>query len=83
MGTFATGLFFHVPVANVPTVPSVSTVPAALLRFETRQLSGRLALETNRGGLNKYYHLYNSSITFKAMKESRIVHTIQCKKPLL
>jgi len=41
-----------------------------VLKIETTKLSGKLVLEANPGGMNKYYHLYNGSIPLSAVVES-------------
>lgn len=48
-----------------------------LLKIESNQLSGRLVLEANPGGTNKYYHLYEGSIPLKAVVE---VQKVEIKK---
>lgn len=47
-----------------------------VLKLETAKLSGKLVLEANPGGSNKYYHLYNGSIPKTAIVEV-IVHKKQ------
>lgn len=44
-----------------------------VLKLDTTQLQGRLALEANPGGTTKYYHLYQGSIPTKAVVEAIIV----------
>jgi uncharacterized protein (DUF952 family) len=46
-----------------------------VLKIETAKLSGKLVLEANPGGTNKYYHLYNGSIPLNAIVESKIKNT--------
>jgi uncharacterized protein (DUF952 family) len=43
-----------------------------LLKVDTRKLPGKLVLEANPGGTNKYYHLYNGSIPLSAVVESQV-----------
>lgn len=43
-----------------------------VLKIETAKLPGKLVLEANPGGTNKYYHLYNGSIPLSAIVESKI-----------
>jgi uncharacterized protein (DUF952 family) len=43
-----------------------------VLKIETAKLSGKLVLEANPAGTNKYYHLYNGSIPSNAIVESKI-----------
>jgi uncharacterized protein (DUF952 family) len=43
-----------------------------VLKIETAKLSGKLVLEANPGGTNKYYHLYNGSIPVSAIVESKV-----------
>lgn len=43
-----------------------------ILKIETDKLPGKLVLEANPGGTNKYYHLYNGSIPLNAIVESEI-----------
>lgn len=38
-----------------------------VLKIEATKLLGKLVLEANPGGVNKYYHLYNGSIPFEAI----------------
>ena len=38
-----------------------------VLKIDTKQLVGRLVHETNPGGSNKYYHLYDGYIPIKAV----------------
>lgn len=45
----------------------------AILKVQTDQLIGDLTYETNPGGINKYYHLYEGSIPLKAVVEARII----------
>ena len=44
-----------------------------ILKIETKQLPGRLVYETNPGGANKYYHLYDGSIPLKAVVEAKTI----------
>lgn len=49
-----------------------STVPEyVVLKLETAKLPGKLVLEANPGGAQKYYHLYNGSIPLSAVVESK------------
>ncbi len=43
-----------------------------VLKIDTRKLQGKLVLEANPGGTNKYYHLYNGSIPLSAVVESKV-----------
>lgn len=43
-----------------------------VLKIETAKLKGKLVLEANPGGTNKYYHLYNGSIPLSAVVETKI-----------
>jgi uncharacterized protein (DUF952 family) len=45
-----------------------------VLKLKAAKLRGRLVLEANPGGTNKYYHLYEGEILFSAIVESKIVH---------
>ena len=45
-----------------------------ILKLETAKLKGRVEFETNPGGTNKYYHLYNGTIPREAVVESKILH---------
>lgn len=40
-----------------------------LLKLVSRKLQGRLVYETNPGGTNRYYHLYEGSIPLDAVVE--------------
>ena len=40
-----------------------------VLKVETSQLSGNLEFETNPGGTNRYYHLYNGNIPLSSIVE--------------
>ena len=40
-----------------------------VLKLDTSKLPGKLVLEANPGGTNKYYHLYNGSIPLEAIVE--------------
>jgi uncharacterized protein (DUF952 family) len=40
-----------------------------VLKIETKKLPGKLVLEANPGGTNKYYHLYNGAIPLNAILE--------------
>ncbi|MFA6916795.1 MAG: DUF952 domain-containing protein [Parachlamydiales bacterium] len=42
-----------------------------LLKLEVSKLKGKLILEANPGGSNKYYHLYDGSIPKDAIVETR------------
>jgi uncharacterized protein (DUF952 family) len=44
-----------------------------VLKIDTKKLPGKLVLEANPGGENKYYHLYDGSIPLKAVVESEII----------
>ncbi|MDP3889067.1 MAG: DUF952 domain-containing protein [bacterium] len=44
-----------------------------LLTVETKKLPGRLMYESNPGGTNKYYHLYDGSIPHEAIVETKII----------
>ena len=44
-----------------------------VLKLETSKLTGKLVLEANPGGKNKYYHLYEGSIPLNSIVESRSV----------
>lgn len=48
-----------------------------VLVLETAKLPGRLVLEANPGGKNKYYHLYNGSIPWSAVVEERVIERIK------
>lgn len=45
--------------------------PYVVLKLEVAKLPGKLALEANPGGTNKYYHLYNGSIPLEAVVECK------------
>lgn len=40
-----------------------------VLKIETKKMLGRLVYETNPGGSNKYFHLYEGSIPLEAIVE--------------
>lgn len=40
-----------------------------ILKVETKKMQGRLVFETNPGGENKYYHLYDGVIPLEAVVE--------------
>lgn len=44
-----------------------------VLKIDTDKLPGRLVYETNPGGSNKYYHLYNGSIPLNSVFESKTI----------
>lgn len=44
-----------------------------ILKIDVSQLKGNLVHETNPGGQNKYYHLYQGYIPFSAIVEAKIV----------
>jgi len=44
-----------------------------VLKIETEKLPGKLVLETNPGGTNQYYHLYDGSIPLSAIVETKII----------
>lgn len=44
-----------------------------VLKLDRKQLKGRLVLEANPGGNNKYYHLYEGFIPMNAVVEQKIV----------
>jgi peptide deformylase len=46
----------------------------AVLKLAVEKLEGNLVYETNPGGMNKYYHLYEGSIPFSAIIEAKIVY---------
>lgn len=43
-----------------------------VLKIDTSMLHGKLVLESNPGGTNKYYHLYNGSIPLTSVIETKI-----------
>lgn len=43
-----------------------------VLKIDTTELSGELEQESNSGGTNKYYHLYNGSIPLRSVIQSEI-----------
>ncbi len=45
-----------------------------VLKLETEKLVGKLVLEANPGGTNKYYHLYGGSIPLIAVLEMKVHH---------
>ncbi len=45
-----------------------------ILKIDTDKLKGTVVYESNPGGSNKYYHLYNGWIPFNSILESRIVY---------
>jgi len=47
-----------------------------VLKIETAKLSGKLVLEANPGGTNKYYHLYNGTIPLSTIAESKVETTL-------
>jgi peptide deformylase len=49
-----------------------------ILKIDGSKLEGRLAFETNPGGITKYYHLYDGFIPVHSILESKIVY----KEPL-
>ncbi len=52
-----------------------SDVPQfVILKVDTDKLPGKLVYEANPGGSSKYYHLYDGSIPFHAIVESKIVY---------
>lgn len=44
-----------------------------VLKIDAKNLPGKLVFETNPGGTNKYYHLYNSPIPLKTIVEKKNV----------
>lgn len=40
-----------------------------ILKLDCKKLKGKLVLESNPGGSNKYYHLYNGSIPLTSIVE--------------
>lgn len=44
-----------------------------VLKVDTSQLPGRLVLESNPGGTNQYYHLYDGSIPLTSVIERKII----------
>lgn len=44
-----------------------------VLKLASKKLMGRLIYETNFGGTNKYYHLYDGNIPLEAVKDVTIV----------
>jgi uncharacterized protein (DUF952 family) len=40
-----------------------------ILKLISKKLTGRLAYETNPGGVNRYYHLYDGNIPLEAVVE--------------
>lgn len=52
--------------ANVPEY--------VVLKISTEKLPGKMVLEANPGGENKYYHLYDGYIPLDAIEEFKIVN---------
>ena len=50
-----------------------------VLKLASNKLNGQLVYETNPGGSNKYYHLYNGSIPLDAVVEKTLVSAQQSK----
>lgn len=44
-----------------------------VLKLDSKGLLGRLVLEANPGGENKYYHLYEGSIPLNAVVDAKVV----------
>lgn len=44
-----------------------------ILKIDPSKLPGRLVLEANPGGENKYYHLYDGSIPLSAIVEAKTI----------
>lgn len=44
-----------------------------ILKLKTDKLVGRLVFETNPGGTNRYYHLYDGFIPLEAVQEASVV----------
>lgn len=44
-----------------------------ILKLDAKKLKGRLVFESNPGGTNKYYHLYEGSIPKEAVVDAKIV----------
>ncbi len=44
-----------------------------VLKIDPEKLPGRLVLETNPGGTNQYYHLYEGVVPLDAVIESKII----------
>lgn len=45
-----------------------------VLTVDVKKLPGNLVLESNPGGVTKYYHLYNGTIPQQSVVESKIVN---------
>lgn len=45
-----------------------------VLTVDVKKLPGNLVLESNPGGVTKYYHLYSGAIPQQAVIESKIVN---------
>lgn len=50
-----------------------NSIDHVILKLASNKLIGRLAYETNPGGTNKYYHLYDGNIPFEAVKDISII----------
>lgn len=51
-----------------------SSVPEyIILKIKTVKLPGKLIFEANPGGTSKYYHLFEGSIPFEAIAESKVI----------
>src|SRR5581483_2770296 len=49
-------------------------VPAfVILKLDSSKLPGKLVYETNPGGENKYWHLYDGSLPLDAVVESKVI----------
>jgi len=46
-----------------------------ILKIDTSKLTGRLVYESNPGGSNKYYHLYNGSIPLNSVIKPKVVRS--------
>lgn len=51
-----------------------NTSEAVILKLDIQKLVGRLIYETNPGGSNKYYHLYDGLIPLEAVLEVEIMN---------
>lgn len=52
-----------------------------ILKIKTNMLEGKLVLEANPGGTNKYYHLYQGRIPLNSIVEAKVIYNDPVEKP--
>ncbi len=59
------------------------TTDIVIAKIDSQKLQGDLKYETNPGGKNKYYHLYNGSIPLDAVADIKLWNAVKHERVLV